>query len=361
MSSKSQEKRFVRVAEGIYRYKGGGFYARATVNGKASWQKLEAKDLIMARREARDTLQGLERVDRAASRLTLRYFADQVLSTSPETDSRSYKNKKRVIERIKNDWPGGSEIAIGKVKASDIRAFVILVTEDAGASYYNYVLGMVRNCFRAALEARAIVEIPGVNTRKEDSIWKPRKISRIQRLVPSVEQFRAIVASIRNQEFADTRDETADFVEAEGLLGLGQAELTNLRMKHVDLEKGTIQVLRIKTQAAFTVMIYPQARALIVRRMERAKYAPDAPLFSIKDAKAAVANACKRLKFPHFSQRSFRRMFVTEALRRGVNVKVIADFQGHRDGGRLILQTYSDVIGEKERAEAGAKIAAAFA
>ena len=36
-------------------------------------------------------------------------------------------------------------------------------------------------------------------------------------------------------------------------------------------------------------------------------------------------------------------MFVTRAIERGVDVKVIAQWQGHRDGGKLILDTYSHV------------------
>jgi hypothetical protein len=36
-------------------------------------------------------------------------------------------------------------------------------------------------------------------------------------------------------------------------------------------------------------------------------------------------------------------MFITRALERGVNVKVIAEWQGHKDGGKLILDTYSYV------------------
>ena len=36
-------------------------------------------------------------------------------------------------------------------------------------------------------------------------------------------------------------------------------------------------------------------------------------------------------------------MFITRAIELGVDVKVIAEWQGHRDGGKLILQTYSHV------------------
>jgi hypothetical protein len=36
-------------------------------------------------------------------------------------------------------------------------------------------------------------------------------------------------------------------------------------------------------------------------------------------------------------------MFVTRAIEVGADVKVIADWQGHKDGGKLILDTYSHV------------------
>ena len=62
-----------------------------------------------------------------------------------------------------------------------------------------------------------------------------------------------------------------------------------------------------------------------------------------RDAKKALAGACRRLGYPPFSQRSLRRMFITRAIERGVDVKVIAEWQGHRDGGKLILDTYSHV------------------
>jgi len=36
-------------------------------------------------------------------------------------------------------------------------------------------------------------------------------------------------------------------------------------------------------------------------------------------------------------------MFITRGIERGVDVKVISQWQGHRDGGKLILDTYSHV------------------
>jgi hypothetical protein len=36
-------------------------------------------------------------------------------------------------------------------------------------------------------------------------------------------------------------------------------------------------------------------------------------------------------------------MFITRALEKGIDVKVIAQWQRHKDGGKLILDTYSHV------------------
>src|SRR6266496_6658019 len=80
---------------------------------------------------------------------------------------------------------------------------------------------------------------------------------------------------------------------------------------------------------------------LLLRR--RRDDVPNERVFAIDNAKKAIANACRRLNLPQYSHLSFRRMFITRAIERGVDVKVIAEWQGHKDGGKLILDTYSHV------------------
>jgi len=64
-------------------------------------------------------------------------------------------------------------------------------------------------------------------------------------------------------------------------------------------------------------------------------------IFKIADAKRALTNACRRLRLLRFNQRSLRRMFITRSIERGVDVNLLAQWQGHRDGGKLILDTYA--------------------
>ena len=66
-------------------------------------------------------------------------------------------------------------------------------------------------------------------------------------------------------------------------------------------------------------------------------------MFRIKEAKKSIVGACQRLGLPAYTHRAFRRMFITLAIERGVDVKAIAGWQGHNDGGKLILDTYSHI------------------
>jgi integrase len=91
----------------------------------------------------------------------------------------------------------------------------------------------------------------------------------------------------------------------------------------------------------FAIPLFPQVRPLLERLCEGKAH--DERIFKLNNAKKALSSACKRLRFPSFTQRSLRRMFITRAIERGVDVKVIAEWQGHKDGGKLILDTYSHV------------------
>jgi len=162
------------------------------------------------------------------------------------------------------------------------------------------------------------------------------------RLTPSFEEFQAIVANIRTQKRLKRQaEESADFVEFLGLAGLGQAETRSITRADVDLVAGRITTFRHKTRQGFVVPVFPQLRPLL-EKLCAGKGHGDR-LFKHDDAAKALANACKRLNLPAYSHRALRRMFITRAIEKGVDVKVIAEWQGHRDGGKLILQTYSHI------------------
>ena len=173
------------------------------------------------------------------------------------------------------------------------------------------------------------------------SLWKsPRKTAK-KRLVPTDEQFAAIVASIRNESQNSYAQESANFVEFMGLAGLGQAEASSLTWGDVYWDKGAqgeLSVRRKKTGEPFDVPIYQKLKPFLQRLYQAAQKdgnppSPEAKLFTILDARKALTNACKRLGFPAFSQRSIRAYLIRTLWRAKVDPKLISKWQGHRDGG----------------------------
>lgn len=326
---------FEKVGECLYRYKPtGGYYARIKRPGKEIRQSLRTTDRAMAKRKLADLQRDLGRIDLSAGKITLAELCDRYLLTVAHQKPKTVRRKQDIVKRIKADWPGGSEVQIGKIPASDVKAW--LAGYKFGAASYNLYLECVRAIFELAIEDRLIAASPveGLKWKKRD-----RRIPD----TPSFDEFQAIIADIRGQVFnADARD-SADFLEFLGLAGLGQAEAGELRWRDIHWSREQITTFRHKTSQGFVIPLYPQLRPLLERIKGNREPHPDEPVLKIKDAKKALAGACRRLNLPNYSQRALRRMFITRALEKGVDVKVIAEWQGHKDGGKLILDTYSHV------------------
>ena len=72
---------------------------------------------------------------------------------------------------------------------------------------------------------------------------------------------------------------------------------------------------------------------------------PEARLLPQDNCRKALEGACGRLKLPHFEPRSLRRFHITRSLRAGIDAPTVASWQGHRDGGALVLKTYQAEVG----------------
>jgi integrase len=244
------------------------------------------------------------------------------------------RKKHALIEKIKATFFGAASLPLRTVKPSRVEAWLVKHYGCLGASAYNSALTLIRAALDLAVRDCVILENPAAHLR-----YKKRATP--IRLTPTFLQFQAIVSDIRAQHLNAEREQSGDFAEFLGLAGLGQAEASSIRRSDVDLDTGSIFVKRRKTGVGFHIQVYPQLRPLLEKLC--AGKAHDERLLGMDDARKALANACKRLGYAPFSQRSLRRMFITRAIERGVDVKVIAEWQGHRDGGKLILQTYSHV------------------
>jgi integrase len=336
---------FQKVGECLYRYSNGVYYGRIRVEGKEIKRSLRTVDKSLAKRRLADFRDQQRQTDRSQGRMTLATLCQRYLLTIQHQKPKTIECKTRIIGRIApsavmgdgdehrtSHWPTGELTQVGKIKPSECDVW--LSRYKFGFASRNLYIGCLRELFAFAVRDRVIVTSPAAHLK---SVKREKPI----RLTPSFDQFKKIIADVRAQQFNADAQDSADFLEFLGLAGLGQAEASSLTRADVDLESGRFITFRHKTATGFAVPVYPQVRPLLERLCEGKAH--DERVFRIANAKKALVNACRRLGYPAFSQRSLRRMFITRAIERGVDVKVIAEWQGHRDGGKLILDTYSHV------------------
>ena len=326
---------FQKVGECLYRYSSNGvYYARIKTSGKEIRRSLETNDRDLAKRNLAKLKDEQRQIDRSKSKITLAELCDRYLRTVQHQKPKTIERKTYIVNRIKTQWPTGSASQVGKIKPSDVQLW--LARYKFGPVSRNLHLACIKEILSMAVGDGIIPYSPASNL-------KAVKLDKPIRKTPTFEQFKAIVESIRSQEFnGHDAEESADFVEFIGLAGLGQAEASALAWDDIDWQREQIITFRHKTKSGFAIPLYPQVRPLLERRHSRRTPGVD-QVFAIKNAKRAIAAACKRLKLPDYSHRSFRRMFIVRAIKLGVDVKVVSEWQGHRDGGQLILSTYSHV------------------
>jgi integrase len=299
-------------------------------------QSLGTTDFAFAKRKLADFKAALGRTDPKRGNTTFGAVLDRYAQTLGGLKPSTRKTKLGKIAKLKRTWHGIDALPLRAVRPSDVAAWLSKhCGQELSASHYNQHLTLIRDALQLAVDDRVIADSPASNLK-----WRnpPKNVSRA---TPTPEQFRAIVADVRSQEFNRDADDSADFIEFLGLAGLGQAEARSITRGDVDLEKGTIRTFRHKTESGFEIPIYPQLRPLVKRLCKGKTH--NERILNIKNARKALAESCKRLGLPQFTQRSLRRMFIVRAIELGVDVKVVSQWQGHRDGGKLILATYSHV------------------
>ncbi|MEM7011846.1 MAG: hypothetical protein AAF585_10220 [Verrucomicrobiota bacterium] len=192
----------------------GKYYAIIRHQGKLIKRSLKTDYLPQAKRNLADFRNSLTRVDVKAGRTTLEQLCDDYLESLNQA-RKTLKLKSQIVERIKRDWPHAAcaECQVQDVGPADVRKW--LASYKVGPSAYNSFLWFIRGAY--AVENRLLAENPaaGNSARKRDAPVRE---------IPTFEQFKAIVDSIRSQTHNAPHEESADFVEFMGLAGVGNAE-----------------------------------------------------------------------------------------------------------------------------------------
>jgi len=348
-SSSVAQKLVVKVPNviGLYRNTANGrYYGAKKFRGKRREVSLKTTDRKIAERKLKEWIESLDKVDPEVGRMNLRQLLAKFLAIHQGKSRSTQMVNECLVRCFEKTWQYGLDLEVRDVRPSHLEEWLAMHEGRLKNTSYNRYAGFLKQAFEIAVKDRIIAESPFA---KVGTTWK--KPQTPIRRIPTPGQFKAIVDSIRSQPFSDHAEDSADFVEFLGFAALGQAEAFALTWKDVDWSRNTLRVRRCKTDVPFFVPIYPRLRPLLERLLAKVgnSHSPGGRVFRIRDAKKALSAACLRLHLPHFSQRNLRQFGIGLLWKASIDKKLIAKWQGHQDGGELILSTYTEVFGSDDQ------------
>lgn len=341
---------FIKIPNviGLYRHVASGrYYGVKKVKNKRKERSLGTTDRKIAERRMAEWLASLERVDTEVEKTTFNELAKSYLAINTgKSESTQYIIRSTIDDFAKfMSLRGLHNPQVRHIRTQHLELWLSGLESQHRNTSYNRYAGVLRGLFRFAVNDKIIAESPFERVRTP---WK--KPEDVVRRVPTMEQFKAIVASVRNMRISRFGNDTANFLEFLCYAGVGQAEASSLTWGDIDFQRGRIYYRRHKTNRRFSTPIFPDLNDLLQRLLKKHGGHPQGNerVLAILDGRIALRNACARLNLPHFTQRNIRQLHIKQLWKAGVDKKLIAAWQGHQDGGKLIMDTYTEVFGSDD-------------
>jgi len=342
-------KRFKKVGQNLYRDSAGRYYLLVKKGGKQFRRSLKTKDPALAKRRLREFLEraGQLATDGTNSSIRFEDLAQRWLGTKKaELKASSAYRRESVLKQLKPFFKGRLVRAIG---ASEFEAWKIKRGAKLSARSWNIDVETMKQIFDYAQNTlRILIDNPARQLKR-------KKQPKVGMMIPSKEQFRAVLAELRNGHRAT--GEAADFVEFLGYSGMRQAEASQVRWRDINFDLGTVLVTGgeygTKNHQARTIPLFGPLRRVVETIRERKKpLSDDQLIFDIAAARLQLMRACERLGLPRFGHHTMRHFFCSNAIEAGCDFKVIAEWLGHKDGGVLVAMTYGHLRSEHSAAMA---------
>lgn len=135
-------------------------------------------------------------------------------------------------------------------------------------------------------------------------------------------------------------------------------EATRITMQMIDLQRGQFNLPgRItKNGQPRSVPIIAEMTPLLEKIIEDyKKTGRSGTVLPCRDPSKSLETCCKLAGAIRITNHDLRHLFITRCIESGVDVKTVATWVGHQDGGALILKTYAHLRNEHSR-EMAAKV-----
>jgi integrase len=324
-------------------------YATAVARGEDEIQKLKAQDQSPLVNDGKIALGEL--LEHFLKRIHRQVESKQLKQTSYE----AIVDGVNKIKRERADWLARPA---AKIADKEIDDYVHGLRTTQSPTTVNRVVDVLRRSYSLAVDERLLVGNPTLKLKRA----KLRAVKTDE--IPTEEQYQQLLAEIRNGKLSH-KWHVIDLVEFLSNYGCRIKEARNILKSDVDLEGRTIRIVgdpdpdvRTKNGSVRFVPIFDHTLPLIQRLLARnslriyGKEVRTDNLLAIGKCYGAINSAARKLHIPAHGHHIFRHLCATRWIEMGVNIKHVAKWLGHQDGGKLALQIYTKARDSQDKAEA---------
>ncbi len=327
--------KLLKVGECLYRRgERGKFYAIIKRNGKQFRRSLKTTDRKLAERRVAVLREKIRKTTGEVSGefTTFAELADRwIEAVRGEYKIKSAKRRELCIKQLKPFFAGTT---LKGVNYSQCEAWAKKRGPQLSESSFNQERETLSMILEYGIKQGVLLDNPV-------KLIKRRKMRKAIVMVPTKEQFAAILSSLRASPFAQ---KAANLVELLAYSGMRLAEAAALQWGEVDFERKTFKVSGgengTKNRKDRVVQLFGPLAAFLKRLRGDQLPEPNEAVVKIDSAKRAMATACKVAGVPNFTHHALRHFFVSNAIEAGIDFATIAGWVGHQDGGVLVAKTY---------------------
>lgn len=336
-----------KVGPNLYRSANGTYYLLVKRGGKQFRRSLRTTDQALAKRRLREFQEKASRLTSDSENRGLRFeelAARWLTSRQAELKASSHARRVTAVKGLSPFFDGHLVRSIGPRQIEDWK---VKRGAELSARTWNIEIETLKQILAYAKnDLRILVDNPV-------EVVKRRKERKAAILIPTKEQFRALLGELRNGH--RSTGEAADFVEFLAYSGCRQQEASTVQWCDVNFDLETLLItggeIGTKNHEARTIPLFQPLARLLAAIRER-KSPGEGLIFCIRDARLQIQRACERVGLPRFGHHTMRHFFCSNAIEAGCDFKVIAEWLGHKDGGVLVARTYGHLRNEHSAAMA---------
>lgn len=349
MQSPKLEPRWQKTnASGIVRYvPTGSLYSRVKVGGKLINRSLRTTrvDIAKARLSQLVTEERTRVASKAAYAEGLMRFGDAAevfknrLADDPVLKPRSKEYRVERLAALLKSWPDLSETDVRRITKHKVLEWAARFRKYSSPTAFNNTVSTLRMVLGVAIEAGAIVQNPVVGVKRVKEVAKAPQL-------PANDAFLRLLNEVEsvNRRYSKA---CADLIRFLAFGGFRKSEAKNVTWSDCDFVKEEILIrgdenTGTKNWTVRRIPMIPDMKALLQKlRTRRPTELPTDKVMTIAECQGAITRACSKLGIARFTHHDLRHLFATRCIESDVDIPTVAKWLGHKDGGALLMKTYS--------------------